>query len=383
MSGEPSITDKPSANGSTEVEADSIESTSANRGCRRIGCLLAVGGFVYLAFFSPVWMMVLSLLEPPWRLATGWWSFLSRWRSAGGAIIWSDVALATVFLIVLIAGSHWLARWIARHQQFASWKFSTTAKSVGAVLAVSLAGIALLGITHQVFWMATTKSRMTHSTGHEIRGRMQSVNYLRGIALTLHKYERLHYEFPPGGNFGEDGRPMHSWVTFLLPYWSEETDGLVDEIDPDQPWDSEANRHAMQRSVTLLNVHSQGPSHTSDGYATSHFAANASLFLPNQPFTTADVSDGIANTVLLGDVRFRHKAWGDPTNTRDLTLGVNQQADGFGSNFAGGAHFLMGDGSTRFLSDRTDPEVLKAFATLAGGEEVDTSARPYRVKAAR
>ena len=366
-----------------ETELIHIEPSSRKGGCRMIGCLFLFGGFFCLILASSLWMVVLPLLEPPWRLATGWWSFLNRWRSTGGAVVWSDLALASVLLAALTAGSHWLARWIARHQEVASWKFRTTAKSVGAVLAVSLAGIALLGIAHQIFWIATSKSRMTHSTGHEIRGRMQSQNYLRGIALTLHEYERLHREFPPGGSFGEDGRPNHSWVTFLLPYWSEETGGLVDEIDPDVPWDSDINRPAMQKSVRLLNVHSQGPSHTSDGYATSHFAANSFLFWPNQSMTKSDVSDGIANTVFLGDVRFRHKAWGDPTNTRDLTLGINQHADGFGSNFAGGAHFLLGDGSVRFFSDKTDPAVLEAFATPAGGEEVDTSTRPYRVKATR
>jgi hypothetical protein len=372
MSGESPITDKPSANGSTEVEADSMQSPSGNRGCRRIGCLLTVGGSLYLAFLSPVWMMVLALLEPPWRLATGWLSFLGRWRSAGGAILWSDLAFAVVCLLILATGCHSFARWIARHRDFDRWSISTTAKSIGVMLSTSLAGIAILGVAHQVFWGVTSKSRLTHSNWHEFSGRMHSNNYLRGIALTLHEYERVYREFPPGGTFGEDGRPMHSWVTFLLPYWSEETGGLHNEIDPDLPWNSGANRPAMQRSVLLLNVESQGPSHTADGYATSHFAAVSHALQQNKALRKSDISDGLSNTLFLGDVRFRHKAWGDPSNTRDLTLGINQRADGFGSNFSGGAHFLAGDGSVRFLSNRTDPQVLEALATPAGGEQVNT-----------
>ncbi|MBI1312380.1 DUF1559 domain-containing protein [bacterium] len=354
--------------------------SSSNRGCLRFGCLVAFGGFLLVTVASGLSVVILPLFELPWRLATGWWSFLRRWQTAGGSIVWSDVVFAAALVLILIVGGHSSARWIARSRGFDRWKLHSTARSVVAVLMVSVAGIALLGVAHQVFWMATSQSRMTHSTGHEIRGRMQAGNYLRGIALALHEHNGVHLEFPPGGTFRADGTPMHSWVTLLLPLWHEETGGLADRIDLHSPWTSDVNRPAMQQSVPLLNVHSQGPAHTADGYATSHFAANSYVFRPNLAFTEHDVSDGLANTIFLGDVRFRHKAWGDPTNTRDPALGVNRSADGFGSNFAGGTHFLMGDGSVRFLSDRTAPEVLQAMATPDGGEDVDVNARPHRLR---
>jgi prepilin-type processing-associated H-X9-DG protein len=43
----------------------------------------------------------------------------------------------------------------------------------------------------------------------------------------------------------------------------------------------------------------------------------------------------------------------------------------FGSMHSGGAFFLFGDGSCRFLSKTTDLKVLQAVATRRGGEVVD------------
>ncbi len=342
------------------------------------GVFGAIAGFVILIVFSPAWLPpVQFLFQFLGSLLIGWLRFSLRWQTTSGSGGWGDAVLVAVFLVIASVGGHAFAR----HRRFERWNTATAVKSTGVVLFAMLAGIALLGITRQVFWLRTSNSRMTESTLQKFRASMYSGNSLRGIARTLSEYERLHRHLPPGGTFDDDGRPMHSWVTFLLPYWSEETGGLHNEIAPDLPWDSDVNRPAMQKSVVLLNVRAQGPSHTSDGYATSHFAAVSHALPRNRAIRRTDVSDGLANTLFLGDVRFRHKAWGDPTNVRDLTLGINQRADGFGSSFAGGANFLAGDGSVRFLSNDTAPEVLEALATPDGGEPLNTRELPNRLRA--
>jgi len=106
------------------------------------------------------------------------------------------------------------------------------------------------------------------------------------------------------------------------------------------------------------------------GYALSHYAANRRVFYDNSRTRIQDVTDGMSNTIMAGEVRENFKPWGHPINWRDPALGINQSPQGFGSPWPGGAQFLLMDGSARFLSDNVDPELLKALSTPAGGEKL-------------
>jgi prepilin-type processing-associated H-X9-DG protein len=86
-----------------------------------------------------------------------------------------------------------------------------------------------------------------------------------------------------------------------------------------------------------------------------------------------DVTDGGAFTMMAGEVVSGFQAWGDPTNWRDPGLGINRSPEGFGSPSPGAANFLFVDGSVRFIKDSIDLRVLKALATLTGGEAVSTA----------
>jgi prepilin-type processing-associated H-X9-DG protein len=85
-----------------------------------------------------------------------------------------------------------------------------------------------------------------------------------------------------------------------------------------------------------------------------------------------EVTDGESNTLMAGEVKSRFKPWGDPTNWRDPSLGINRSPDGFGGPFEGGASFLFVDGSVRFIKNTIDPSVLKALSTPQGGERVSS-----------
>jgi prepilin-type processing-associated H-X9-DG protein len=47
---------------------------------------------------------------------------------------------------------------------------------------------------------------------------------------------------------------------------------------------------------------------------------------------------------------------------------------GYSSNHAGGANFLLGDGSVRFITDRVDANVFRHLGNRADGELVSTDA---------
>lgn len=108
------------------------------------------------------------------------------------------------------------------------------------------------------------------------------------------------------------------------------------------------------------------------GYALSHYAANARMLGGSELRTMQSVKDGTSNTIMAGEVVSNFKPWGDPTNWRDVDLGINRSWFGFGSPSPGGASFLFVDGSVHFLKNTIDAQVLKALSTPDGGETISS-----------
>lgn len=93
-----------------------------------------------------------------------------------------------------------------------------------------------------------------------------------------------------------------------------------------------------------------------------------------------EVTDGLSNTFAVGEQDSAPTdpagAWADTPkascrhalNARD-PQGLTY-ADGFGSKHDQGAHFLMGDGAVRFVSDSIAFETYQALGTANGGEVV-------------
>ena len=66
------------------------------------------------------------------------------------------------------------------------------------------------------------------------------------IYIALQKYHDEHGTFPPAYTVDEEGNPLHSWRTLILPYFDSEAFGprwkeLCDQIRFEEPWDSEHN----------------------------------------------------------------------------------------------------------------------------------------------
>lgn len=107
------------------------------------------------------------------------------------------------------------------------------------------------------------------------------------------------------------------------------------------------------------------------GYGLSHYAGNVHIFPKNESMKFREVTDGLSNTILAGEAAGNFKPWGDPTNLRDPSVGIQKGPDSFGvPQFRLGAQMLLMDGSVRTLSPDTSPDVLKALSTPAGKEQV-------------
>jgi prepilin-type N-terminal cleavage/methylation domain-containing protein/prepilin-type processing-associated H-X9-DG protein len=153
---------------------------------------------------------------------------------------------------------------------------------------------------------------------------------------------------------------------------------------------------------------------TRNGYPTStHTTDEEGILSEDVPCPLASVTDGLSNTILLCElagkpnwyVRGQQRTipaayqpalegggWGDLMIGDNWLVGVDadcttqspsglatvigtcnrrfngESMSGLYSFHLGGSNVLMGDGSVRFLSDSTDPFVILAFVTKAGGE---------------
>jgi hypothetical protein len=334
----------------------------------RIGCLLL---FIVLVFLlAPAYGGLLQLI---FYGLFGWITFPAH---TIGSLTIEPAALAVACgaLLLMVLVAHGLGRWLYGHFRPAAepWRLRWTAS--GVFLAISLfgAGIATIAAIHQAWWLVSSKEPILESSGHETRGRITSINNLKQIGLAAHLYHDRCYRLPPGGTFNEHGEMQHSWETILLPFM--EYEALYRQVDQKQPWSHRDNVQAFQTVVREFNnpaVPAQKDS-TPYGYALSHYAANRRVLGPNTQIGFQDATDGTANTIMAGEVNANFKPWGHPINWRDPADGLNKSPDGFGSPRKSGVttQMLMMDGSVRSLPRDTDPAVLKALATPAGGEKL-------------
>ncbi len=250
-------------------------------------------------------------------------------------------------------------------------------------LLLLLTSVAIIGngVVYHTVQLFVAKSQFLGGEGRRNAVRTHARNNLKYIGIAADAYHDQHKSFPSGATFDETGRPLHSWVTKLLPYGdlsaNPDRDSLYRQIHQNLPWDDPRNLQPFQHH--LIGLHNPGIhkyQHMYDEPLTfdsqkrglSHYAANFYVMGPHGALSVKDIKDGTSNTFLIGEVNANFRAWGDPLNFRDVALGINRSRDGFGGPFKGGAFFLRADGSVQFINEDVDLDLLKATATPSGGE---------------
>jgi prepilin-type N-terminal cleavage/methylation domain-containing protein/prepilin-type processing-associated H-X9-DG protein len=258
----------------------------------------------------------------------------------------------------------------------------------------------------------------------EAANRMSCTNNLKQMGLACHNYHDTNEGLPPGylATAAYPGTsPGWGWGMFLLPFL--EQDNLYRQIDQTQPVESQAAIRQSLRvclcptdpgvrnaftivDATLTPICQAAPSSYAATVGSDASEVDApdgnGVFYRNSRTRFADITDGLTNTVFIGDRAFADSkgCWaGVPTNSitqpgatnpwqtttgpgqclvlvHNNWINIKTDADGglddFSSKHVGGVNLLMGDGSVRFVkSITTDGQTRYAFwamGTRAGGE---------------
>lgn len=314
---------------------------------------------------------------------------------------WPSLAVGAVGLVLFVVLLHFTLSWFAAKATFTpghqGWCWRSSLVIAGMLLLMFLAGISLVGATHQLVWMQTGRAAASQpeavvgiiDMARDEADRMYAESNLRRLGIGLYLYHDRFNALPPGGTMTEDGELLHGWgISGLDGYY------LPDEFDYRIPWNKPPNDRIFKCNLEeFVNPALRGPYFDEQGFGLAHVAGNvhvlpirkiprqrqaargdqsqtlAYLKETGQVMSISDIKDGAANTLLIGTVTENFKPWGHPTNVRDPGRGINKNPDGFGGPPSWkGAAFLFCDGSVRQLSEKIDPRVLRQLATPAGGE---------------
>jgi prepilin-type processing-associated H-X9-DG protein len=201
-------------------------------------------------------------------------------------------------------------------------------------------------------------------TAREAARRNQCQNNLKQIAIALKNYADVHGALPPAYTTDDNGKPLHSWRTLILPFMEEQK--LYESIDLTKPWDDPANAAAVNTIVPAYLC----PSASGEERFTNYLAVvtPASCFRASEPRNLSDITDGAHETLMVIEVDAEHAVpWMSPVDADEqtvLSLGESQTK----SPHPGGAVAAFVDCHVEFLSEEVPAEVRRAMISIAGND---------------
>lgn len=169
-----------------------------------------------------------------------------------------------------------------------------------------------------------------------------------------------------------------SWRVLLLPYLEE--DNLYKQFHLEEPWDSPHNKPLSEKTPRCY-VPALGGNDPPGLTRYQGFVGPGTAF-ERGGLTWDDFPDGRSGTILVVEAA-EPVLWSKP---EDLVYDPDKPLPTLAGSFTKPVHFLcyeihrrpgfnacFADGSNRFISSKTDKEIIRGLITRNGGEKVDLS----------
>jgi hypothetical protein len=237
--------------------------------------------------------------------------------------------------------------------------------------------------------------------------RAQCQNHLHQLGLALHNYHDTHGILPPGAIvLGPGLLPVFSgwgWGAMILPMSDQAL--LYGRIDFNLGTAVGANEALLAQGIPARRCPSDAAddsipvivgAYPATQVATGNYCGSAGMIGPLSAIRFAAATDGLSQTLLVGERVNQPLTPGNPPFTSSwcgivskpdqyvfnsmpysaavASLPINGHlgsTQNFSSRHTGGAFFTFGDGSVKFLSENMDGNVYQALGTPNGGETID------------
>lgn len=207
------------------------------------------------------------------------------------------IVTGLIVLMLVIVVLHRVMRWLtsrslAENGSISRWRFRSTLVAVGLIGVVFCAGLSVVGMKEQSgqLWRAMNDRSKENIPKHDA-ARSKSASNLKQIGNATANYATGFGALPATTIFNEDGRALHGWHYFLLPYI--EQNSLFRQIDPKKPWNHSENAEYFRHGVECyFHVGVPVPNaKDSDGFGITTYATNVHAWSGPHPPKLADFEE--------------------------------------------------------------------------------------------
>jgi len=199
-----------------------------------------------------------------------------------------------------------------------------------------------------------------------------SAHNLKAIGIAIQNYHDVFGRLPTGG-WVFNGKERFGWPTAILPFVDQAP--LYLKIDDHVSWLAPVNQPHARVSIPDYLIPGSTPVATPDGFAMCHYAGNASVLHRNSSLKMAQITNGAANTLLIGETKGEFRPWGGSWNWRPVEAPLGG-AESFGSQASADTMFVMVDGKVKTLSKEIDAAVLQKLASSGYTPRAEDLVRP-------